>query len=279
MAERETEPGRDVAVAELVDERYEQMTRYAQKRLWAFDVPSAWAGAEDVVHNALENVLTCRAPIKNLRSYVYRVIENEARRAAQRYRASRAYRTWDADVRLEAAGVAVDPWAAADLQLEMETALHALPTQQRAAFVCTKSLGLTQAETAQVMGKNPGTVATHVSRAIVTLKVVLGALAVVVASCAGRLLWSGRLIEPAAGPSVVMDALLHWWMWEAGAVTLAFAVRRVYPGWRRRMLTRTAERLREVLKGPRGNLNTTDTHWLYDDLQRVEKRLERLDAR
>ncbi|MGW2748717.1 RNA polymerase sigma factor [Streptomyces sp. NPDC001450] len=191
------------AVAALVAERYGKLVGYARNRLRAFNVPPAWVDAEDVVQNSLEKVLARSEPVGKVRPYVFKVVKNEAWHAAQRYRRGLGYGSLDAGVQLETAGAAADPCGAADLRLDLEAALSALPPQQRTAVLCTKAIGLTQAETALAMGKSPGTVATHVSRAVVVLRSALCAVFLMLVGGAvylACLLPSGRrLVDPAAG--------------------------------------------------------------------------------
>ncbi|MEV6055208.1 RNA polymerase sigma factor [Streptomyces sp. NPDC052107] len=235
MTEQQTAPHAE-AVEALVAERFGQLVGYARKRLRAFDVPPAWLDAEDVVQNALASVLARSEPVEMLRPYVFTVIRNEAWHAAQRYRAGLGYGCRDADVQLEAAGPAVDPCGAADRRLDVQAALSALPPQQRTAVFCTKVLGFTQADTAQAMGSAPGTVATHVSRAVVTLRVTLGALAVVLVGCTvalvgrgGQWLRSGPLpIDPSAGGDVgkaLSSVPWQWWLVAATVLTAVLAFR------------------------------------------------------
>ncbi|MFD7283549.1 sigma-70 family RNA polymerase sigma factor [Streptomyces sp. NPDC059862] len=199
MTEQETAPHAE-ALSDLVGERYGLLVGYARKRLAALDVPPAWVDAEDVVQNALASVLGRAEPIEQLRPYVFVVIKNEVRHAARRYRSGLGYGSRDVDVQLEAADPAIHPCDAADLRLDVQAALCALPPQQRAAAFCTKVLGLTQEDTAAVMKTAPGTVGTHVSRAMVALRVTLGALGV--ALVAWSTAWmAGEMKEviPAAG--------------------------------------------------------------------------------
>ncbi|GGV12309.1 hypothetical protein GCM10010260_58690 [Streptomyces filipinensis] len=202
MAEQHRAPHAE-AMSALVAEGYGQLVGYASRRLRALDVPSAWADAEDVVQNALASVFAHGHSVEKLRPYVFTVIKNEARYAARRYRSGLGYGARHPDVQLEAAGAAADPCSMTVLRLDLEAALSALPQQQRTAVLATKALGLTQAETAQAMGKTPGTVATHVSRAVATLKSALGALVLVLSGRAGyfvyMLLIGQRSVDPAAG--------------------------------------------------------------------------------
>ncbi|GAA3815432.1 sigma-70 family RNA polymerase sigma factor [Streptomyces chiangmaiensis] len=241
MTEQQTAPHAE-AVSDLVDERYGQLVGYARKRLAALDVPSAWVDAEDVVQNALESVLARAEPVEKPRPYVFAVIRNEVRHAARRYRSGLGYGSRAVDVQLEAAGPAVDSCGTADLRLDLEAALNTLPPQQRTAVLCTKALKLTQAQTAQVMGRSPGTVAAHVSRAVVTLKLALGALALVLVGCAVQWLRSGMLpIEPAASGDVGKATLfLPWQWWSAAVIALtALGAALVTVGAQRQLRLRT----------------------------------------
>ncbi|MFJ4536604.1 RNA polymerase sigma factor [Streptomyces tibetensis] len=141
------------------------------------------ADPEDIVQTSFALVLAHAEPIENLRPYVFTVIRREVGHAARRYHTGQAYGSLDADVQFEGMErAAANPYGAADLRLDVEAALQSLPPQQRKAVLLNKVGEHTQAETARVMGKSPGTVATHVSRALaalqVSLQVGLSALAV-----------------------------------------------------------------------------------------------------
>ncbi|MGW4623456.1 sigma-70 family RNA polymerase sigma factor [Streptomyces sp. NPDC004592] len=199
MAEQETAPHAE-ALSDLVRERYGLLVGYARKRLAALDVPPAWVDAEDVVQNALESVLVRTEPIEELRPYVFAVIKNEVRHAARRYRSGLGYGSKDVDVQLEAADPAIHPCDGADLRLDLQAALRALPAQQRAAAFCTKVLGFTQEDTAAVIKTTPGTVGTHVSRAMIALRVTFGALGVALVAWGTAWLAAGmKEVIPAAG--------------------------------------------------------------------------------
>ncbi|MEU8852749.1 sigma-70 family RNA polymerase sigma factor [Streptomyces sp. NPDC048564] len=149
-------------------------------------------------------VLAHTEPIEKLRPYVFTVIGREVGHAARRCYTGRGYGSLDADVQLEDVqmeGAATDPCGAVEVRLDVETALQSLPLQQRRAVLYNKALGLTQAQTATAMRTAPGTVATHVARAVVTLRVTLSTLALVL--IAGGAFWlrgEGKtIIIPAAG--------------------------------------------------------------------------------
>lgn len=246
--QKEGEPGHAEALGALVVERYAQMVGYARKRLRLYGVPLSSAGPEDVVQNALMSVLAHTEPIGNLRPYVFTAIKNEVRRAALRYHGGQAYASLDADVRLETAGT-VDPCGTADLRLEIKAALGSLPPKQRTSVWCNKVLGLTQAETAEAMGAAPGTVATHVSRAVVALRVTLGAvLAVVLSLFTVAWVRAGTFPVPPAAGGDLDEPLKDWvalWGWPGvlvAAVTGAFVAFIVY----RYMYTRSRLRSRQA---------------------------------
>ncbi|MFJ5779539.1 RNA polymerase sigma factor [Streptomyces sp. NPDC093094] len=246
--DEERRVGRAEALAALVAERQGQMVGYARKRLRCSGVPPSSAEARDVVQNALTSVLACPEPVEQLRPYVFAAIRNEVSQAARRYhRAGQAYGSLDADVRLEADEPAVDPCGAAELRVVVGAALTALPQQQRTAMLLHKELGLTQAETARAMGAAPGTVATHVSRAMVTLRVSLGALAVVVTVVTAlRLGSTGALPSaPAAGGEAVRRLLFSPVGAAVGAIVGAVLGRVLWKPLLLRPVQRAASRIRD----------------------------------
>ncbi|AEY94323.1 RNA polymerase sigma factor (plasmid) [Streptomyces hygroscopicus subsp. jinggangensis 5008] len=250
------------AVAALVAEQYGQLVGYARKRLRVFDVPPAWVDADDVVQNALASVLARSEPVEKLRPYIFTVVKNEAWHAAQRYRTGQPYGSLDADVQLEAAGPAADPSGAADRRLDLADALDALPPQQRKAVVLNKALEFTQAETATVMKTAPGTVATHVHRAMVALRVTLGALGLALVAWGTAWLWGQRKkVIPAAGLEKVKDLNVL----QLSLSVLAFVVVAVGVGsyasarpdreprtWWERLGVRLRKSLKQLTNGPGG---------------------------
>ncbi|WP_369192384.1 sigma-70 family RNA polymerase sigma factor [Streptomyces sp. R08] len=186
------------ALSALFAERHPQMVGYARKWLRAFGVPPASVDAEDVVQNAFARVMKSGRPIERLRPYVFTVIKNEIRHAAQRYRSGLGYGRLDLDVQLESRGPAADPSSATDLRVDLEAAMNRLPPQQRRVMF-HKMRGDTQAETATAMGIAPGTVAAHSSRAVLALQTTLGAVSVVLTWCSMKWLHVLGLATPAAG--------------------------------------------------------------------------------
>ena len=218
-----------VAMASLFDEQGGRMVGHARTRLVSWGVPASWADAEDVVQTACVKVLATSQPIRHVRAYLYRAIEREADLAAKRYRA--AHRDEGAGELLEAEPASPRPDLCDTVaeRTDLLEALRALPRQQRTALLYSKVMGLTQAETAQAMGRNAGTVATHVSRALAALKISLGAVCIVLVGVTAA--WLGavrRAADPAAGGEVAPGAegLLGAW-----AVALAGAVLLLAAAW------------------------------------------------
>ncbi|MGW1364725.1 RNA polymerase sigma factor [Streptomyces chartreusis] len=216
MAEQHVE-----ALSALFTERYGQMVGFARRRLRDQGVPPSAADPEDIVQHSFELVLARTEPIAKLRPYVFTVIRREVGHAARRYRTGQGYGSLDADVQLEDVqpeGASTDPCGAAETHLDVEAALRSLPPQQRRAVFYNKALGLTQAETAAAMQTAPGTVATHVHRAVATLRVTLSTLVLVLIACGTVWLFGGVTgVIPAAGyrrlvkgPDAVVVAVSVW---------------------------------------------------------------------
>lgn len=129
-----------------------------------------WHLAHDLVQDTLVKVYRHWSRVKradNPDAYVRRILVNEAR---DRWRhRDKSVSVADVDAELAARPVpdATDDIARRDRVLR---ALVGLPHQQRATVVLRYLEGLSQAETAQVLGCSEGTVKSQSSRALATLR-------------------------------------------------------------------------------------------------------------
>ncbi|MFF8882844.1 RNA polymerase sigma factor [Streptomyces flaveolus] len=148
-----------------------ELLGYTRRALREAGVPEAYIDEEDVVHNAFAKAYRDPARVTQPRAYIYAVIRHEVLEHAAR--ASRACSHTHAEPPLPAR----DCSEVAVARHDVHKALSDLPQQQRAAVWATKGLEWSQAEYAEDLGKGPGTVATHVSRAVAALKVALAVTA------------------------------------------------------------------------------------------------------
>lgn len=187
---------RDELLEEVFREHRTRMVGYAYAQLRVWNIPPCWVDAEDVVqivHQRVWCTPSRPAEAQMLRTYVYRALGNEVIRAAKRYRAAHRYEAVNQD--LEAVEEVAVPDCSDQIaeRTDLYAALGALPPQQRTAVFLNKGMDVPQRETASAMGKKPGTVATHVSRAMKVLQVTLVALCV--AWCGVVLKWAKALVR------------------------------------------------------------------------------------
>jgi RNA polymerase sigma factor (sigma-70 family) len=179
-----------------------EMEGLARRLLAEERLPESVLSAEDVVQTAFAKILRAPDQIRDPRAYVYAVIRSDVR-AASRQNRRRAVLALVAVCHTRSAEVQVADFS--DLvanRVAVYRALYDLPPQQRTAVWATKALEYTHAETAEAMNKKPGTVATHVVRAVAALRVHLAALLVVgvmALSLAGSRLLT-RMQPPAGSP-------------------------------------------------------------------------------
>ena len=134
------------------------------------------AAAEDIVQEAFirahRGLSKFRGDAK-LSTWFDRILIREAYRHHRR-----PWRRWlqgeSPELHLEQApGAEGDPW----LRSRVESALKALSTNQRLVFVLVHVEGHTVSEVADLMQRSPGTVKSHLHRALTALRKELGALA------------------------------------------------------------------------------------------------------
>ncbi|MEV5950373.1 RNA polymerase sigma factor [Streptomyces sp. NPDC051993] len=169
----------------------QEMVAVARRLLVEQGLPESVLGAEDVVQEAFTKALRAPADIREPRAYVYAVIRCDVRGAARAYRARRAQHAAAETERASCGPVQVADFSELVAnRAVVHQALGLLPVQQRTAVWATKALDYTQDECAVVMQKRPGTVATHVSRGVLTLRANLIASVAAVLLTAALALWA-----------------------------------------------------------------------------------------
>jgi RNA polymerase sigma-70 factor (ECF subfamily) len=146
--------------------------------------------AMDVVQDAMLK-LACNysaKPSAEWRPLFYRILENGIRDLQRRRTVRKKFMVWLPGPKDDPDGAAQDPIenvsdggpAVADILMQdqamvkLEEGLRALPSRQREAFMLRNFEGLDVADTAQAMGCSEGSVKTHYSRAVHTLREQLG---------------------------------------------------------------------------------------------------------
>ncbi|WP_160310948.1 RNA polymerase sigma factor [Streptomyces sp. 150FB] len=233
------------ALGSLYREHIGEMQGLARRLLAEEQLPESTLSAEDVVHTAFAKVLRAPEQIRDLRAYLYAVIRSDVRTASRQNRrrtilaAVPACEAQSADVRV------ADFSDLVANRVTVYRALSDLPTQQRTAVWATKALGYTHAETAEAMKKRPGTVATHVVRAVAALQICLATLLVVgfvALSLAGSRLLK-RVQPPADSPQDPLPQApsASTWIYVAvGCLLVSGLVR-----WAFRLWTRRREAIKE----------------------------------
>jgi RNA polymerase sigma factor (sigma-70 family) len=171
------------------------MTRFTARLLRDRGVPEAIVDAEDVVQKVFLKALAAPELLREPRAYIYAALRREVVHQAERLHREHQWETERLVAHWTTAEAGRDLGPAVTDRIVVRDAVRRLPRQQRAAFLYTKVEGYTQAEAARAMGKSPGTVATHVSRALaalqVSLQVGLSALAVFWICRMATWLWDG----------------------------------------------------------------------------------------
>ncbi|MGW1911915.1 RNA polymerase sigma factor [Streptomyces sp. NPDC002076] len=210
----------------LYKDRRAEMVGLARRLMAEEGLTESVSSAEDVVQSAFTKALRAPASIREPRAYLYAVIRNDVRGLSRR----RCVRT-EPVTELTGAGPVIEDIQVADFselvanRMAVYKALYDLSPQQRTAVWATKALDYTQSETAEVMAKSPGTVATHVVRAVAALRANL--VAVLVAAVTMTFIVGGRCLNvvPAAGsqrnrtPETPSDD--SWLLWASGLMLLS----------------------------------------------------------
>jgi RNA polymerase sigma-70 factor (ECF subfamily) len=146
--------------------------------------------AMDVVQDAMLKLARNYAsrPSAEWRPLFYRILENGIRDLQRRRSVRKRFMAWMPSAKQDPDNEAQDPLeTVADgspavpevlmrdqAMLKLETSLQALPARQRQAFMLRNFEGLDVADTAAAMGCSEGSVKTHYSRAVHTLRDQLG---------------------------------------------------------------------------------------------------------
>jgi RNA polymerase sigma-70 factor (ECF subfamily) len=146
--------------------------------------------AMDVVQDAMLKLARNYAsrPSAEWRPLFYRILENGIRDLQRRRSVRKRFMAWMPSAKQDPDNEAQDPLeTVADTSpavpevlmrdqamVKLETSLQALPARQRQAFMLRNFEGLDVADTAAAMGCSEGSVKTHYSRAVHTLRDQLG---------------------------------------------------------------------------------------------------------
>ncbi len=146
--------------------------------------------ALDVVQDAMLKLARNygKKPSAEWRPLFYRILENGIRDLQRRRSVRKRFMTWLPGPKEDPEGEALDPLdsvsdaapAAPERMMQdqamqkLEVSLRELPARQREAFMLRNFEGLDVAETASAMGCSQGSVKTHYSRAVHTLRERLG---------------------------------------------------------------------------------------------------------
>ncbi|MCP9207187.1 RNA polymerase sigma factor [Streptomyces sp. NEAU-Y11] len=175
-------------------DHHAEMTGLARRLLAEEGVPDSVVGAEDVVQTAFAKVLRAPESVREPRAYLYAVIRNDVRAAGRDNRVQgKSAAAGGAQGQVSREVHVADFSGLVANRMAVYKALHDLPPQQRTAVWATKAMDYTQAETAEFMGKRPGTIATHVLRAVVALRANLVAFLVAIATV--LVLGGGRALK------------------------------------------------------------------------------------
>ncbi|WP_239137681.1 RNA polymerase sigma factor [Sphaerisporangium rufum] len=135
--------------------------------------------AEDVVQEAFVKAFRHLAGFRRdaaFRPWLLRIVANETH-TATRARGRRADLALRAGARAEPDGGPADPQdvaVATDRRTRLLAAIRALPDQEREAVVCRYLLQLSEAETAEVLGRPVGTVKSRTFRGLARLRKEVG---------------------------------------------------------------------------------------------------------
>jgi RNA polymerase sigma factor (sigma-70 family) len=158
-------------------ESYDQLVREHQGIAFrtAYVITGSAADAEEVVQDAFVKAYRARGRFRSgapFRPWLLAIVANEARNR-RRSVGRRARLELQLAEERPSAGAAPSPEVALlarEERAELLAAVDRLGDEQRAAIACRYFLGLSETETAAVLGCRPGTVKSRLSRALARLE-------------------------------------------------------------------------------------------------------------
>ena len=158
-------------------ESYDQLVREHQGIAFrtAYVITGSAADAEEVVQDAFVKAYRARGRFRSgapFRPWLLAIVANEARNR-RRSAGRRARLSLQLAEERPSGGAAPSPEVALlarEERAELLAAVDRLGEEQRAAVACRYFLGLSEAETAAVLGCRPGTVKSRLSRALARLE-------------------------------------------------------------------------------------------------------------
>ena len=156
---------------------YDQLVREHQGIAFrtAYVITGSAADAEEVVQDAFVKAYRARGRFRSgapFRPWLLAIVANEARNR-RRATGRRARLSLQLAEERPSGGAAPSPEVALlarEERAELLAAVDRLAEEQRAAIACRYFLGLSEAETAAVLGCRPGTVKSRLSRALARLE-------------------------------------------------------------------------------------------------------------
>jgi RNA polymerase sigma factor (sigma-70 family) len=156
---------------------YDQLVREHQGIAFrtAYVITGSAADAEEVVQDAFVKAYRARGRFRSgapFRPWLLAIVANEARNR-RRSAGRRARLSLQLAEERPSGGAAPSPEVALlarEERAELLAAVDRLGEEQRAAVACRYFLGLSEAETAAVLGCRPGTVKSRLSRALARLE-------------------------------------------------------------------------------------------------------------
>ena len=156
---------------------YDQLVREHQGIAFrtAYVITGSAADAEEVVQDAFVKAYRARGRFRSgapFRPWLLAIVANEARNR-RRATGRRARLSLQLAEERPSGGAAPSPEVALlarEERAELLAAVDRLGEEQRAAVACRYFLGLSEAETAAVLGCRPGTVKSRLSRALARLE-------------------------------------------------------------------------------------------------------------